>query len=155
MTDRLQSLYDNARTQTFSYNGAKITVRESLGIDKMDMAVYRRFVSESVLEEQRAKKPKEDKLSGVNWNRVYNFVEFAARTVSIKGKLMVLVDKKLVEFKLPTRLDDENIWQEAYWVFLYMTNDLIQAWDDALIAVNKTEPDPEVLPGDEKSTTNT
>ena len=148
MNKRLQSLYDNARTQTFSYNGAKITVRESLGIDKMDMAVFRRFIREGLLEEQTAIDPKDDKLRDVDWNRISNFVAFAARTVSIKGKLGV-------EFKLPTSSDDEDVWLEAYWQFLMFPGDLMQVWDDELIAVNKIEPDPEVLPGNESSTTNT
>ena len=148
MTNRLQDLYNNARTQTFSHNGAKITVRESLGIDKMDMAVYRRFIREGILEEQTAIDPKDDKLRDVDWNRIVNFVVYATRTVSIKGKLGI-------EFKLPTPSDDEDVWVEAYWQFLYLPGDLIQKWDDELIAVNKTEPDPEVLPGNESSTTNT
>lgn len=148
MNKRLQGLYNNARTQTFSYNGAKITVRESLGIDKMDMAVYRRFIREGLLEEQTAIDPKDDKLRDVDWNRISNFVAFAARTVSIKGKLGV-------EFKLPTSSDDEDVWLEAYWQFLMFPGDLMQVWDDELIAVNKIEPDPEVLPGNESSTTNT
>ncbi len=148
MTNRLQDLYNNARTQTFSYNGAKITVRESLGIDTMDMAVYRRFIREGILEEQSASDPKDDKLSDIDWNRIVNFVLFAARTVSIKGKLGI-------EFKLPTSSDGEDVWMESYWQFLCMPNDLIQVWDDELIAVNKIEPDPEALPGGESSTTNT
>lgn len=147
MTDRLQDLYDNARTQTFGYNGAKITVRESLGIDKMDMAVYRRFIREGILEERIASDPKDDKLRDIDWNRIVNFVVFAARTVSVKGKLGI-------EFKLPTSSDDEAVWLEAYWQFLMFPNDLMQVWDDELIAVNKIEPDPEVLPGNESSTTN-
>jgi len=148
MTNRLQSLYDNARTQTFSYNGVKITVRESLGIDKMDMAVYRRFIRDSILEEQTDRDPKDDKLNDIDWNRIHNFVEFAGRTVEIKGKMPG-------GFKLPTVTNSEDVWHKAYWEFLMFSSDLIQAWDDALIAVNKIEPDPEVLPGGESSTTNT
>lgn len=148
MMNRLQSLYDNARTQTFSHNGAKITVRESLGIDTMDMVVYRSFVRSSILEEQTALDSKDDKLSSISWNRVMSFVTFAVRTVSIKGKLRA-------KFNLPAPSDDEDVWVESYWQFLCLPVDLIETWDDALIAIDKIEPDPEALPGGEKSTTNT
>lgn len=148
MMNRLKSLYDNARTQTFSHNGAKITVRESLGIDQMDMSVYRRFVRVELLAEQEANDPKNTSLHDIDWNRIVNFVLFASRTVSIKGKLGA-------EFKLPAPSDDEAAWYKAYWQFLTLPGDLIETWDDALVAVNKIEPDPEVLPGDESSTTNT
>lgn len=148
MTNRLQDLYKNARTQTFNYDGAKITVRESLGIDKMDMAVYRRFVRDELLAEQESNDSKNDKLGDIDWNRVSNFVGFAGRTVNIKGKMPG-------GFKLPTPSDGEDAWVESYWQFLCLPGDLIQTWDDALIAVNKTEPDPEALPGGESSTTTT
>lgn len=146
MTNRMKALYDNARQQTFSHNGAKITVRESLGIDKMDMAVYRRFVRDELLSEQEASDPKNTELHDIDWNRIVNFVLFATRTVGIKGKIPG-------KFKLPTASDDEGVWHEAYWQFLTLPGDLIETWDDALVAVNKPEPDPEVSPGGESSTT--
>lgn len=146
--DRMRDLYSNARTQTFSYNGVKITVRESLGIDKMDMSVYRRFVRDELLAEQEANDPKDTKLHDIDWNRIVNFVLFATRTVTIKGKIPS-------GFNLPTASDSEDVWYESYWQFLRLPGDLIEAWDDELIAVNKIEPDPEVLPGDESYTTNT
>lgn len=148
MTDRMQDLYNNARKQTFDYNGAKITVRESLGIDKMDMAVYRRFVRDELLAEQEANDPKDTELHDIDWNRIVNFVLFAARTVKIKGKMPG-------DFKVPGASDSEDVWHEAYWQFLTLPGDLIETWDDALVAVNKPEPDPEALPGGESSTTNT
>ena len=148
MKNRLQSLYDNARTRTFSHNGVKITVRESLGIDKLDMSVYRRFVRDEMLAEQESNDPKDTNLHDIDWNRIVNFVLFATRTVKIEGKIPG-------GFKLPTASDNENIWHEAYWQFLTLPGELIETWDDELVAVNKVESDPEVFPGDESSTTNT
>lgn len=149
MTDRLQDLYNNARRQTFEHNGAKITVRESLGIDKMDMSVYRRFIRDCLLEEANTNKPdKQSEITGIGdvaWNRIINFVVFAVRTIKIKG----------INFQVPTSFDDENVWHEAYWKFLCLPGDLIEVWDDALVEINKTEPDPEAEPDDEKSTTTT
>lgn len=142
MTDRLKTLYDNAKTKTFQYNGAKITVRESLGIDNMDMAVYRRFVRDELLAEQETNNPKDTILHDVDWNRIVNFVLFVTRTNSISGKMPG-------KFKLPTAKDDEDVWYDAYWEFLQLPGELIAMWDDALVDVNKSQPDPEALPGGE------
>lgn len=149
MSDRLKHLYDNARKKTFEYNGAKITVRESLGIDKMDMSIYRRFVRGQLLEERNngnSKKNQVTVLGDIDWNRILNFVLFATRTTSIEGKMTV-------EFRLPTSEDDEQVWYDSYWQFLSLPGDLIEKWDDALIDVDKVEPDPEAVPDDEKSMT--
>ncbi|MHC4620647.1 MAG: hypothetical protein ACYTEQ_23105 [Planctomycetota bacterium] len=148
MANRLKALYDNARKKTFEHNGAKITVRESLGIDKMDMAVYRRFVREGILADQIEVDPKDILLHDIDWNRIINFVAIVARTLEIKGKMPN-------NFKLPSASSTEEEWYAAYWAFLFLPGDLIDLWDDELIAIDKTEPDPEAKPDDEKSTTNT
>jgi len=154
MTDRMKALYDNARTQTFSHNGVKITVRESIGLGKIDRHIFTGYLKNAVLEELQKKEPKRERIGDLHWNRISNAVTFIFRTVAIKGKLMVDVQGKPTEFKLPDPEDEES-WAEAYWTFLYIDGGLMEAWDNALTAVNKVEPDPEALPGDESSTTST
>jgi hypothetical protein len=135
MADRLKAIYDNARKMTFTYNGVEITVRESLGIDKMDMSVFRRFVREKLLSEQETEDSVNITINDIDWNRIVNFVAIVARTVEIKGKM---------NFKLPTASDSKDVWYESYWQFLILPSDLMQVWDDTLASVNKVEPDPEV-----------
>lgn len=151
MTDRLKAFFDNARKHTFEYNGAKIVVREGLGIDRLDATAYRREIRDRLLDEKRAANPKRKRetldLTDLEWNRIFLFVPVILRTVSIQGTLPC-------NFRLPSP-DDPDEWYEAFWQFLQFPGDLMQAYDEALAQVNRPEPDPEAKPADEKSTTTT
>lgn len=161
MTDRIKSIIKNARKQSFEYNGAKITVRESLAIDRMRMPIARINVREEWLADQNADKPKKQQILIIDdyeWNQIVNFVLFVMRTVNIKGKLFVPAEeegKPPIEFYLPNENDSDAVWYESYDHFLCIPLDLYEQWNDALVKVDRVDPDPEVLPGGEKSTTTT
>jgi hypothetical protein len=141
MADRLKALFDNARTETFEYNGAKITVREELGIDQLDQQVYRRATRDKWYEDHEGVYPIPDLV----WNRIINAVGYLARTVKVVGKLPG-------GLKLPDMEDTDGLY-EAFWAFLTLPNDLILKWDAALSKVNRPTPTPEAPPGDDKNTT--
>ena len=157
MVEQLQSIFDNARQETFDFNGTRITVRESLGADYLDKLVFRRFLREQWDEKHYDPKTKKTvPISDVDWNRMANALWFIMRTVKVKGELPSLKaeGKPPRTFKLPSR-DNPEEWWEACWHFMVFPFDLIEKWDDALGKVNSPEPSPEANPGEGKNTTNT
>lgn len=115
------------RTNTFPAGDATITVRENLGIDRIDSRViYGKLTY--------------DRASQRDKNRASNFAEWVCRTVSLEGDMgypWITVDSS----------EDET--QRAYDAWVEWPEALTNAWIGALYLTETATSDPGTQPGED------
>jgi hypothetical protein len=124
------------------------------------MSVYRSYVQDKLVEHHNKDVPEKKHITFVNgteWQLIMHFVAYVTRTIGIKGKVLTAKASgiEVENFRLPNAESEEDEWYESFLQFIRLPGDFTEKWDEELVAINKPEPDPEVLPGDESFTTNT
>lgn len=112
------------RTLTFTHGDASVTVRESIGIDRIDQrSIYGKLTY--------------NRDSSRDINRASTFAEWLCRTVSVTGDF---------GFKWATLDSDKDEMQAAFDSWQAWPTDLMDKWVGALYTVSIAPGEPEMQP---------
>jgi len=112
------------REQTFSYNGATVVVRESLGIDRIDRQLVFQKLTYNRDDER-------------DINRAIRFADFLMRAVTVEGDL---------SYPWASLSSDAAAIQAAYEAWVQWPTSLMDVWMAALYEVNETPGDAATQP---------
>lgn len=115
------------RTNTFPAGNAIVTVRQPLGIDRIDVRVVYGSLDY-------------DRASQRDKNRVSDFAHWVCRTVSIEGDM---------GYPWPTLDSSEKDVQAAYDAWVMWPEDLTGKWAGALFITEKATSEPGTQPGED------